>query len=809
MLDNRIPMLKKVKAFLVVVFMANNLFAKEVGVFYDHSVPQFEFAASDISSALEKHGHTVLIKQIAELSKNNLDCNIIIALKSNTSVIDLLSKNKGAVINSLVDQSYALRTTTKKSLNYWAIGGDVSGAMYGGLQLAENITFNNLAGTYNEEDAPYLKKRGIKFNIAYDLKSPSFDSDGDQDKSNIRDMWDMSFWKSYLDDLARYRYNTLSFWTKHPFTSMIKLDEYPDVAINDVTDGYGNLVKKMTIGEKIAFWQEVMEHANNRSIDIFYFTWNIFLSNAEGKYGITHEGTNEKSKAYLRKSVKKFLLTYPHVDGIGVTAGERMRDLSFAEREEWLWDTYVMGILDAKKEQGDREIRFIHRHWNTAVSDIMGHFKGYDDPFEFSFKYAKAHMYSSPNITFEDFLLEEMPEGTKCWWNVRNDDIFYLRWGDPEFTRDFLLGFDKQKTAGYLMGSDGYTWGRVYSDKDPSVRGKNEITKHWYNFMLWGRLGYNPYLSADVFKNHLEQRFKKAPIDTLYLAWRTASQIIPQTTRFAWRDWDGNWYPEGCKSGNFLTVKDFMVGNTMEGSGILNIADYCEKRINDEAISEMTPLDVADNLENYAQQTLALIKGIEGSSNTQLNLTINDITAFAHLGNYYSEKIRGATELTLFERTSETEYQDKAVLHLQKALSHWKKYAARLDAQYEPKVLARTGMMDWNQLTKEVGQDIDLAENFERTNVEITFEHVKDGAVYPKGTDLKVNLLINSTQEISKVGLVLNGEFLGIKKNGPYLWGADTDASFKNMNTGIYELKAHVTDIGGTRVEKIITIRIE
>ncbi|MFY0654005.1 MAG: hypothetical protein JXQ96_18330 [Cyclobacteriaceae bacterium] len=802
-------MLTKIKILLLFVFLVNRLIAKQVGVFYDHKIPQFEFAASDISKALRKHGHTVFLKPIGVLSKSNLDCNIIIALQSNEAVIDLISKNIGTRIDNLEEQAYALQTTSKTSLNYWAIGGNVSGAMYGGLQLAENITFNGLTGTYNEEDAPYFKKRGIKFNIAYDLKSPSFDSDGDQDKSNIKDVWDMSFWKTYLDDLARYRYNTLSFWTKHPFTSMIKLPEYPDVVINDVIDGHGNFVKKMSIEEKISFWQEVMGYANDRSIDIFYFTWNIFLSNAEGKYGITHEGTNEKSKAYLRKSVKEFLMTYPHVDGIGVTAGERMRDLNFGEREKWLWDTYVLGILDAKKEQEDREIRFIHRHWNTAVSDIMDYFKEYDDPFEFSFKYAKAHMYSSPNITFEDFLLEEMPEGTKCWWNVRNDDMFYLRWGNPEFTRDFLLGFDKQKTAGYLIGSDGYTWGRVYSDKDPSVRGKNEISKHWYNFMLWGRLGYNPHLSADVFKGHLAHRFPEVPVDTLYLAWKTASQIIPQTTRFAWRDWDGNWYPEGCKSGNFLTVKDFMVGNTMESSGILNIADYCEKRINEEIISEMNPFDVSDNLENYAQQTLSLIEGIEDSSNTQLNLTINDIIAFAQLGNYYSEKIRGATELALFEMTSKSEHQDKAVLHLKNALSHWKKYAETLETQYEPKILARTGMMDWNQLTKEVERDIVLAENFERTIVEITFEHVKDGAIYPKGTDLKVNLLINSTHEISKVGLILNGEFLGTKKSGPFLWVAETDASFKNMNTGIYELKAHVTDSFGTRVEKIITIRIE
>ncbi|MDC0584722.1 hypothetical protein OAO55_03230 [Bacteroidales bacterium] len=804
-------MLKRINVLFLFLFFVNTAFAKEVGVFFDHKITPFEFAASDVKKALEKHGHTVVLKPITDLSESNLSCHVIIALKLNTEIINLLANKGGDTtnINNLGEQAYALRTTSGSSLYYWAIGGDVAGALYGGLQLAENITFNDLSGIYNQEDKPYLKNRGIKFNIAFDQKSSSFDSDGDQDKSNIKDVWDMAFWKSYLDDLARYRYNTLSFWTKHPFTSMIKLDEYPDVVIDDVTDGYGNLVKKMTIDEKIAFWQEVMEYANDRCIDIFYFTWNIFLSTAEGKYGINHKGTNEKTKEYLRESVKEFLLTYPHVSGIGVTAGERMRDLGFGEREEWLWDTYVMGILDAQKKQPDREIRFIHRHWNTAVSDIMGHFEDYPGSFEFSFKYARAHMYSSPNITFEDFLLDEMPEGTKCWWNVRNDDIFQLRWGNPEFARDFLLGFDKQKTAGYLMGSDGYTWGRVYFDKDSTVRGKNEITKHWYNFMMWGRLGYNPHLSEDVFRDHLQYRYPEVSVDTLYLAWKTASEIIPQTTRFSWKDWDGNWYPEGCKSGSFINVKGFMVGNTMDGSGILNIADYCEKRINDENISEITPFDVADSLESYAQQTLLLIKGIKPSNNTALNLTINDIAAFAHLGNYYSEKIRGATELALFMNTSELSYQNKAVAHLEKALGHWKKYAKRLDEQYYPKVLARTGKFDWNQLTKDVERDIEMAKNFIKPDIDITFEGVTDGAVYPVGTNLSVNLSIKSTLPLAIVGLVPNGEFLGLKKTPPYLWDSETTPPFKNMNTGVYELKAHATDIHGVRLEKVITITIK
>lgn len=785
--------------------------AETVGIFYNHSIPQFEFAASDIKTALENQDYEVELLPITKLSAKYKKTKIVIALNSNTSALKLLGKEGGEShkIEKLDDQGYAIRSSKGKQKSYWAIGGDIAGGMYGGLQIAEYISFKKMGTIENEEQEPYIKKRGIKFNIALDQRVPSFASGGDQDKLNIKDMWDMDFWTEYLDDLARYRYNTLSYWTKHPFTAMIKLKDYPDVEVHDVIDGYGNFVKKMSIDEKIAFWQEVMQHAKNRSIDIFYLTWNIYLNTAEGKYGITRESTNEITKAYLRECVKQFLITYPHVSGIGVTAGEHMPNMTFGEREQWLWETYGLGIMDLKKEQPDRQVRFIHRHWYSSVSDIMHYFKDFDGTFDFSFKYAKAHMYSSPYIVFEDFLLDELPEGIQSWWNVRNDDIFYTRWGDPEFTREFILNFDKEKTAGYLMGSDGYTWGRVYVDKNPEFLGKPEIKKHWYNFMLWGRLGYNPDLSTEIFKNHIKIHFPETSSETVYEAWKTASKIIPQTTRFFWRDWDGWWYPEACKSQKLMTVKHFMEGSTMEGSGILNITDYTQKLIDEEEISGITPLDVANKLEEYAAQTMQLIGEIESGTNVELQLTISDITAMAHLGDYYSEKIRGATNLQMFLANDDSTYHKNSIQNLELALEHWKKYVGIMDAQYHGRRYARTGELDWDELTREVAYDIEIALTIEKFEIDIQVEGIKEGEEFPQGTDLIIHAEINSTFDLSRVGLLINGERVGWANKKPFSWNAERYSQLEDMNLGSYVFEFTAIDSKGNKAEKMIQISVK
>jgi hypothetical protein len=83
-----------------------------------------------------------------------------------------------------------------------------------------------------------------------------------------------------------------------------------------------------------------------------------------------------------------------------------------------------------------------------------------------------------------------------------------------------------------------------------------------------------------------------------------------------------------------------------------------------------------------------------------------DLAAMAHLGDYYAEKILGATDLAMFEKTGKPEAQTSATAHLEQALAHWKKYAAVATAQYRPQLLTRIGYVDINALTESVQRDI-------------------------------------------------------------------------------------------------------
>ena len=80
------------------------------------------------------------------------------------------------------------------------------------------------------------------------------------------------------------------------------------------------------------------------------------------------------------------------------------------------------GVRDALKDDPQREFGMIHRfHW-TAQSEILDAFKDYPGPFEFSFKYSVAHMYSITKPLFIQPLLENLAPGRKTWLTVRNVD---------------------------------------------------------------------------------------------------------------------------------------------------------------------------------------------------------------------------------------------------------------------------------------------------------------------------------------------------------------------------------------------------
>ncbi|MEO0333619.1 MAG: carbohydrate-binding family 6 protein, partial [Bacteroidota bacterium] len=370
---------------------------KTITIYTNDESPTIQFAIGEIQQSLTEKNFDVEIK-------SDSDADIAILVEESNS--------------NLKPEGFSLKKANDKVI---ITGIDAAGAMYGGLELAEQIKIHGLANVQEASHNPYMEMRGTKFNIPLDARSPSYTDASDVAQKNIGEMWNIEFWRDYIDQIARYRYNFISFWSLHPFPSLVKVPDYPDVALNDVHkstatwDEYYSLgaqgldapeilnnfsvVKEISIEEKIEFWREVMAYAKSRNVDIYFITWNIFVNGTDGQYGITTDIDNEVTVDYFKKSVATMLRTYPDLAGIGLTTGENMKEVSFEQKEDWAFDTYGQGMLEVAQEMPDRQFVFIHRQHQADPQYIAQKFTPLIEQenieFIYSFKYAKAHVFSA------------------------------------------------------------------------------------------------------------------------------------------------------------------------------------------------------------------------------------------------------------------------------------------------------------------------------------------------------------------------------------------------------------------------------
>jgi hypothetical protein len=732
---------------LLCFMFVSELWAASVNLLFDSNMPQAVFAAEDIQAALKARGHSVRQLRLTQFSQVTDDVRIVLSLNLNKDIIHTMQSEGAMPPGTLKSEGYSIRRSSKAGrIAYWILGEDAGGVMYGGLELAEVVRVNGLEGIKDVDQNPYMAMRGTKFNIPLDVRTPSYTDVCDAAQNNIAEMWSFDFWKEYIDNLARYRFNFISLWSLHPFPSLVKVPDYPDVALDDVKrstvkwrenydlSGRGfdspeivsnvEILKKMTIEEKIEFWCKVMRYAKERNIDFYVVTWNIFVNGTEGKYGITDDINNETTIDYFRKSIKQMFLTYPDLAGIGLTTGENMPDATFQQKEDWAFKTYAQGLLDAAEAQPGRKFTFIHRQHQTGARDIAHKFRPLIDhkdiEFIFSFKYAKAHVYSSTKQPYHpSFVKDIQSEGNlKTIWTLRNDDVYHFRWGAPDFVREFIKNIPYDVSRGFYFGSDQYIWGREFMSTEPQTPRQIEIVKHWYHWMLWGRLGYNPNLSNERFINIIQQRFPKVAGRDLFTAWQHASRVYPLTTGFHWGSLDFQWYIEACKSrpepaqteSGFHDVNRFITLPPHKGTDNISIPGYVKAITEAKPLSSTTPVEVSKRIHSHADKALTILDRLKDRGDKELRLTLGDIRAMAYMGKYYGHKIRGATEFALFRETKKKEHQNNAIEELTNAAKFWQLYTTTALSQYKnPLWTNRVGYCDWQALSKEVLNDIKIA----------------------------------------------------------------------------------------------------
>jgi hypothetical protein len=666
------------------------------------------FAAGEIKSALRSAGWEIVPRGPAVLKI-------------------MLEAPKGANGNEGRPESFRIdiffRDSGGMELKVWVRGSDVRGVMYGGLDVAEQIRMHGPLKIKAKSETPFLGVRAMKFNPP--LKGTGYMSD--EDLKNNAWFYDLDYWDRFMRMMARERYNTLTFWSAHPYDQIVRLRKYPEATT----------LPAATLDRNIAHFHKLFQMAKGYGLDTYLVTWNIHIAPGFQKAHKVRDGQDSPLiRDYEKECIRELLREYPELTGMGTCPGENM-PMSAVANTEWIRDVY----LDTLAKTG-RKMPFIYRYWGAQPKETAAMLAkaNYPGQILLDIKFNGEHIYSSTEPHPEEpRWLTQTPRPYKLLWHLRNDCIFQLRWGDPMFAGKMLSNCGGTDSAGFVIGSEIEIPGadRYHTPQTVGHRDwKYEFEKNWMRFAVWGRMGYNPNEPDSYWIDRFSERFDAAAGKDAFLALKTASKIIPTVTSFHWNYMNGDWYPEGnigswntsagMKKPNFRDdkihhdirdkmfhdVREWIFNNTIDGT-MMNVPDYvanCVLKHEKPPAGSLTPLQVAAMLDGYAAESedhARSVKTTRGSKEWQC--TILDLQASAELGHYYAAKIRAAVDLMTYLATGDESRKTAGVHVLENARDFWKMLVDVTKSHYIRHEVWLVGQFDWGMYLPDVEKDVDMA----------------------------------------------------------------------------------------------------
>jgi len=613
-------------------------------------------------------------------------------------------------------------------------GGNARGAMYGLLDLAGQLRRGATLATLEfRTERAHLAFRAIKFNLPFAAYRTGPSIELHQETCR-----DPAYWEAFLDMMAENRFNALTLWSLHPFHYFVVPKSFPEA----------QTFSDSQLAEWRALWIKLFALAKERGIETYLVNWNIFVSpefaraHNLGTYSIDwrHFGDGPKDQIvadYTRECVRQIIDEYPDLTGLGITLGERMGGMDPQERRDWLDRSIFAGIAAA-----GRPVKFIYRAPLSADTRSGGTTSEENDratraqiervaampnittPVHVEFKFNWSHGHSSPRLfivhggKLGDAYWNPAPRGFDITWTVRNEDIHLLRWGDPQFVRDFVTENSGRHTGGALVGSEVFIPAKDYMSNEGRHRiWRYAFERNWLGWTVWGRLLHTPATPDSYFAAELGARYGVAHGPDLQRAWALASRTPLRFASFhqgrndlslytesfsGWRERGGEW--------RFFDIDNFITHPVLDPAYV-NIADFVatDGKV---APGIISPLQLASQLDTDLHEVTRLVAAVRtrGPVTPALDAELTDLECWVEWGGYFAAKLRGGVALARFRKTGQAADQMEAVAELERGLARWRRLAT-LGTRYNWRQLPfHTGaLFSWDRFLPDVERDLAVA----------------------------------------------------------------------------------------------------
>lgn len=652
---------------------------------------------SKLKAALQtKH---ITFEQVTSVNNAKGKAVIITGLASGYGTAALLLKSKNRSVPQFAEALMIWKTNWQNK-QVWVVSGfDATGVMYGLLDIADRISWSNdkqnpLSKVKEITEQPAIAERTVS---VYTMNRAYWESR----------FYDEAYWAKYLDMLAQDRFNMLTVifgyenggFLAPPYPYFFNVDGYPGVKMEGITAQQQQ--------RNLTAMNRLVQMAHDRGIGLTVGIWDHIYrggvqagtsageaASNEPVYGLVSGLDGDNLIAYTKPALAKFIKLVPKLDAIQF----RMHDESGLKKGEQRG--FWLNVFKSIKATTPN-LRLVLRAKGLPDSTIQ-------DAIDVGIKFSLSTKYwmeqvglpfSPTHINKEDQKsrrhgyadMLKYPQQYKMDWGLWTGGTNrILLWGDPDYASRFIksldiygkysYGYDVNEPLATKMESQPHDEKPFELLNPPYRYYKWEFERYWHFFQVYGRMGYNPETSADVWQNEFEQHFGKKAAPIVATALHQASKVLPRIVASCY---PYSYFPTTRGWAEKQRLGDLALYATAEGSDIQQFANFDEEAqllIDKGETAKILP---SMNSMWFAQLSASINNliakaevAMDTKQNKEFNSTIVDLKILSNLALYHSRRIPAAVYYRLFIRTHDAAALDSAIVHERNAIEAWRQIVA-------------------------------------------------------------------------------------------------------------------------------------
>jgi hypothetical protein len=509
------------------------------------------------------------------------------------------------------------------------VGSDAAGAMYGCLDLAEQVRrTRRLPEQLDRRESPAMSLRGTCILL---MKLGTYDYPVTPKEFPF--FYDRELWRQYLDFLAENRFNYVAFWNGHPFDYFVKLDKYPE-AQQGMEPG---LLER---NHDMLLW--LAKEAERRNIWLMFQFYNIHTSVYFQKaHGLP--AWNPKPSPlladYTGYCIERFVSEFPSV-GLYVCPGEAL-GLEYT-------DAWINDVIFAAVQRTGKTPPIMVRAWAIDLPHMR----------KLAGRYPR--LYTERKFNVEMIAGTEVDPENRQWAKITGEHVVNIhcmanlepfRWSPPSYVARCVASAVRDGGATGLHLYPRKAWRWPYGC-DRVGRPELQWRRDWMWFEAWARYAWNPQRDPAAerayWTTRLADRYGSDAAPHVLAAFERSADVLPGIQRLLWL---GNDNHTVVAAGATLDQLAKAAGVPfLPTPGTVRIPRFIEGLKRGEKLEGQTPVQFL--AQKAAEAEAALGEAEIGARAAKLNQAdaeriASDLRAVAWVARFHRDKVEAAVAKSL------------------------------------------------------------------------------------------------------------------------------------------------------------------